>query len=113
MTPNLGRSAPPAPVPAVTDPPAQSAKATVDVVRRPGVLRVFEELPGWPGFDDVTRRIMRSQEKSTVIRHAVRLLHVVRDDDDRDLVGQLADRLLDLVRGRRIESGAWLVHQQD
>src|SRR5262249_13975458 len=39
------------------------------------------------------------------------LLHVVGDDDDRVLVLQLADQVLDGERGDWVERGAWLVHE--
>ena len=51
-------------------------------------------------------------EEAGVVRDARRLLHVVRDDDDRVVLLELEDQLLDLLRGDRVERGAGLVHQQ-
>jgi hypothetical protein len=40
------------------------------------------------------------------VGHPLRLLHVVGDDDDRHLVGDLPDRLFDPVRRGRVEGRA-------
>ena len=52
-------------------------------------------------------------EERGAIRDARRLLHVVRDDDDRIRALQLVDQLLDALRGDRVERRRRLVHQQD
>src|ERR1700704_400874 len=46
------------------------------------------------------------------VGHAVGLLEVVGDDHDRQLAAELADQLLDRLRGAGIERRARLVHQQ-
>ena len=51
-------------------------------------------------------------EEAGEVRDARRLLHVVRDDDDRVVLLQLEDQLLDLLGRDRVERGARLVHQQ-
>ena len=51
-------------------------------------------------------------EESGVIGHARGLLQVVRDDDDRQLLLQLVDQLLDLLRRDRVERAGRLVEQQ-
>ena len=45
------------------------------------------------------------------VGHARGLLHVVRDDHDRDALLELVDQLLDLQRRDRVEGRAGLVHQ--
>ena len=52
------------------------------------------------------------QEERAALRDPLRLLHVVRHDDDGHLGGDVADGLLDPVRRRRVEGRARLVHQQ-
>src|SRR6267143_1375460 len=41
------------------------------------------------------------------------LLHVVRHDDERIVLPQVKDEVLDLCRRNRVERGAWLVHQKN
>src|SRR5262245_17201582 len=52
-------------------------------------------------------------EEGRLVRNAGGLLQVVGDDDDRVLVLDLVDQLLDLHGGDGIESRAGLVHEQD
>src|SRR5262245_12284117 len=51
-------------------------------------------------------------EKAGFIRHARRLLQIVRDNRDRIAFFQLDHQLLNSPRGNGVESGARLVHQQ-
>lgn len=57
-------------------------------------------------FDDLS-----IEEKRGLIRNAVRLLHVVRDDDDGVLGLEFAQKFLDLKGGDRVERGGWLIKQ--
>ena len=52
-------------------------------------------------------------EHGRALRYARRLLHRVRDDDDRVVLPQLVDQFLDLGGGDRVERRARLVHQDD
>src|SRR5262245_18323059 len=74
----------------------RSAEAAMDVVRRALVARVPEDLRGRALLDEASGLAQRvDEEEAAVVRHPHGLLHVVRDDDDRHLVGQLGDRALD------------------
>src|SRR5690606_4483618 len=56
---------------------------------------------------------LAEMHECSIVGNACRLLHVVRDDEDRHLVPQLVNQLLD-ARGRdRIERRGRLVEQQD
>src|SRR5882724_4183980 len=50
-------------------------------------------------------------EKRGAVRHARRLLHIVRHDRDRVALLELIDELLDLLRRDRVEGRGGLVHQ--
>jgi hypothetical protein len=77
-------------------PPANAlAEAAVDVVRGARVLRVFEDVLGGARLDDAAGLVSGGQEERAVVRDPLCLLHVVGDDDDRDLGGDLGDGLLD------------------
>jgi hypothetical protein len=52
-------------------------------------------------------------KESSVIGRARGLLKVVRHDDDRQLLFQLVDELLDFLSGARIECASRLVEQQN
>ena len=57
-------------------------------------------------FEPCLQEICRKyKEEGARVGDAVRLLHVVGDDDDRDQPAQLVDRLLDATRGGRVERG--------
>jgi hypothetical protein len=71
------------------------AEAAVDVVRGARVLRVFEDVLGGARLDDAAGLVGGGQEERAVVRDPLCLLHVVGDDDDRDLGGDLGDGLLD------------------
>src|SRR6476659_393186 len=78
-----------------------------DIVLRPSLARVGEDLRGLAHLDELAQ-----VEERSVVRDASRLLHGVGHDDDRVLLLELVDQLLDLGRGDGVESGRWLVHQQ-
>ena len=72
------------------------------------LARVGEDVRGLAVFDQLAE-----VEEGGALRHARRLLHVVRDDHDRVAAAQLVDQLLDLGGGDRVERRARLVHQDD
>src|SRR5436853_7398911 len=90
-----------------------SPEPTVDVVLGPGVVGGVEQFAGGPELDDPARVALVGEEEGRVVGHPGRLLHVVGDDDDRDLGADLPDRLLDALGGGRVERRAGLVHEQD
>src|ERR1039458_2868865 len=87
-----------------TDGSQRSAEASMDIVRGPFVVRAVEDLFGRAGLDDPSWLVLGRQEEGTGVAHALRLLHVVGDDDDGDVVGDLADRILDASCARGVES---------
>src|SRR3990170_4202668 len=90
------------------------SEAAGDVVFRPLVLGESEDVGRVPVFDQLPgAAFMGEQHERRVVRHAGRLLHVVRDDDDGELLGQLPDKVLNLERGDGVQGGARLVHQDD
>src|SRR5438105_6428718 len=84
------------------------SKLTSYVIFRSRLFRVGEELLGGPALDELAHVEERSR-----IRNASGLLHVVRHDDDGELLAKLVDQLLDLRRRDRIEGARRLVHQED
>src|SRR5688572_6813977 len=87
----------------------RSAEAAMDVVRRALVARVAEDLGRRALLDEPTGLAERvDEEEAAVVRDPHRLLHVVRDDDDRDLVGELGDRVLHHPGRDRVEGRAGL-----
>src|SRR3954470_4661560 len=85
-----------------------SAELPGDVLLRALVARRREQGLGVGVLDELAEQ----QERGRV-RHARGLLHVVRDDDDRVVLLELGDELLDLQRRDRIERRARLVHEDD
>src|SRR5215471_7755503 len=84
------------------------AEPAGDVGLRPRIPRRSEQLLRGPELDQLPH-----QEEAGPLRHPRRLLHVVRDDRDGEVLFQVQHELLDL-RGRdRIEGRAGLVHEQD
>src|SRR3954470_23450659 len=77
-----------------------------DVFLRPAVTRIREDLLGLVELDQVA-----AQHERGLLRDARRLLHVVRDDDDRVALLELGDELLDAQRGDRVKRRARLVHK--
>src|SRR6185312_10159141 len=87
--------------------PVLSPESARDVVFRPGVTRFGEQHVRAIELDQLAQI-----EERRVIGHPRRLLHVVGDDDDRVVLGELVDQLLDVGGGDRIEGRGRLVHQQ-
>src|SRR5215470_5398209 len=85
-----------------------SAEAAGDVVLRASVAWRSEDLVGVVKLDQLAEI-----HECGLVRDARRLLHVMRDDRDRVVLGQFLDQFLDL-RGRdRVERRAGLVEQDD
>src|SRR5262249_34293453 len=78
------------------------ARLSEDLLR----LSHLDEVAGATAFGDVHR------EERSGVGHALRLLHVVRDDGDRVVPLELEHQLLYASRGDGIEGGARLVHEQ-
>src|SRR4051812_34162672 len=76
------------PVPAMAAP---LAELPGDVLLRAGVGRVGEDRARLGELDELAREHERG-----LVGHARGLLHVVRDDDDRVVLLELVDQLLDL-----------------
>ncbi len=70
--------------------------------------RCVEDLLGLAELDEVAEVHERD-----AVGDPARLLEVVRDDHDREVLAQLEDELLDHGSRARVERGARLVHQQD
>ena len=64
-------------------------------------------------LDLLARPVLAHKQERAQVRDPRRLLHVVRDDHDRDPVLELAHELLDPLRGDRVERRRRLVHEQD
>src|SRR5580658_287706 len=92
--------------------PARSTESAVDIVARPPVLRVVEQLVSGAGLDDPSGYPLLRQEEGTLLGHPRRLLHVVGHDDDRHVGCQFADGLLDVASRGGVEGGARLVHEE-
>src|SRR2546425_2846001 len=78
-----------------------------DVIFGPRVARVGEERAGHPELHQLPEK-----EEAGRLRDPGGLLHVVRDDHDRQVLAELEDQLLDLRRRDGIERRARFVHQQ-
>src|SRR5437773_1001358 len=90
-----------------------SSEAPGDVVLGAAVVGLGEDLGGRTHLDQAPRLAGPGDvEEGSRVADARRLLHVVGDDDDRVVVLQLADEILDAKGGDRVEGGARLVHQQ-
>src|SRR5215469_13714030 len=89
-----------------------SAEPSSDVVLCALVLRPLEELHGRRELDDLAVAVLRvHQHEGGVVGDPARLLHVVRDDHDRVVLGQATHQVLDLQRRDRIEGRGGLVHE--
>src|SRR3990172_4902300 len=84
-----------------------------DVVFSALVLRVREHLSGGSVLYQDAAAVFVHHHHHRVVRHARGLLHVVRDDDDREVTGEVSHEVLNLQRGDRVQGGARLVHQDD
>src|SRR5207244_12383536 len=62
----------------------RSAVAAGDIVPGPLLVRIGENLAGLPELDQLAQ-----VEEGRTLRNACRLLHVVRDDHDRETLAQL------------------------
>src|SRR5690242_4417270 len=60
------------------------AEAAVDVVGGAGVVRLVEHLLRRARLHDVPGRVLGGEEEGAIARYALRLLHVVGHDHDRD-----------------------------
>src|SRR2546428_2267907 len=78
-----------------------------DVIFGPRVARVGEDRAGHPELHQLPEK-----EEAGRLRDPGGLLHVVRDDHDREVLAEFEDQLLDLRRRDGIERRARLVHQQ-
>src|SRR4051812_4686983 len=85
-----------------------SAETTRDVILGELVARVGEDAIRLADLDEVTE-----VEICRALRNARRLLHRVRDDDDRVTLPQLLHEVLDARGGDRVERAARLVHEDD
>src|SRR5690606_28031170 len=77
---------------------------------------VLRLTPGGVGKQDRRRTALdqfTEVEERGPVRYPGGLLHVVGDDDDREILPEATDELLDLRRGDRIERRARFVHQKD
>src|SRR5690625_4385055 len=88
--------------------PSLSAVTAGNVVFRLLVSGVGEQLPGFTHFDEVAE-----VEERGAVGYPCRLLHVVGDDHDGEVLLQLEDQLFDDGGGNRIERRTGLVHQDD
>ncbi|OEI67459.1 Uncharacterized protein Cus16_2894 [Curtobacterium sp. ER1/6] len=92
----------------------RSTEATRDVVLGRLHRRVREHRRRVVELDELARCAgARDVEEGGLVADARRLLHVVRDDDDREVLLELLDQVLDGERRDRVERGARLVHEQD
>src|SRR5581483_4267590 len=91
-----------------------SAESAGYVVQRPGVGRAREDAAGRAFLDDPAGLLFGlDQEQGATVGQALGLLHVMGDDDDRDLVLDGAHGLLHDAGADRVQGGARLVHQED
>src|SRR3712207_2472813 len=89
---------------AKADRTAWSAEAAGDVPLGPGVVGLGEDLLRRVVLDEQARALTGvgvglRREEGGAVRDAGRLLHVVRDDDDRVVALELLHEVLDLRRG--------------
>src|SRR5262249_34215786 len=88
---------------------------TREEVLGPLFARVGEDLLGLVILDQTPEPdpllVHLSGEEGRLMAHPSRLLHVVRDDHDRVVRGQLVHQVLDLRCRDRVEGGARLIHE--
>src|SRR3989304_8965469 len=78
------------------------AEAAGDVVLCALVPGVSEDLTGEAVLDKLAGAALAGQQhERRVVRDTGRLLHIVSDDDDREVLDQLTDEVLDPERGDR------------
>src|SRR5579871_5637179 len=85
---------------------AALAEPTGDVVLGFLELGIEEDVLGRVVLDQLA-----GEEESGVVARALSLRHVVGDDDDRELLFELVDQILDPGGGDGVERGARLVHE--
>src|SRR5688500_15850914 len=111
----MWRAVPAAPVSGrVPDPspaPSPSAESAGDVILGEAVRGPREDVLRRCHLDQVAGAVVAHGQERGDVAGSSRLLHVVRDDDDRVVLLELAHELLDLECGDRVERRAWLVHQ--
>src|SRR3954462_11292578 len=89
-------------------------ETTADVVLGLLVVGIREDLLGLAYLDQATGLAgALDVEERGEVAGAAGLLHVVGDDDDRVVLLELEDELIDRQRRDRVERGRGLVHQQD
>src|SRR5215471_19753176 len=84
------------------------SEAAGDVVLRALIPRRREHVAGRVEFDELAEKHKRGE-----FRNARCLLHIMGDDYDRVVVGQLVDQLLDLGGRNRVQRRAGLVEEDD
>src|SRR5215218_8385609 len=98
--------------------PPGSAELAGDVLLGPLIVRRGEDLVGGGVLDELADplglvRAQVDREERGAVRHAGRLLHVVGDDHDREVLLELEHELLDAAGRDRVERRARLVHEDD
>src|SRR3954451_18247174 len=92
----------------------RSAELAGDVVLGPRVLRLGEDRVRVVDLhQDAGAARALDVEEGRVIARARGLLHVVGHDDDRVVLLEFADQVLDRERRDRVQRGGRLVHEQD
>jgi hypothetical protein len=93
--------------------PLLAAEPPGDVVLRRPLARIAEDLLGVVDLDQPAGLSGgREVEERRTVTDPRRLLHVVGDDDDRVLLLDLIDQVLDRQRRDRVERRARLVHEE-
>src|SRR5688572_8782186 len=85
-----------------------SSEASGDIVFSLFLGRVGEDLSRQVIFNEFAQI-----EEGGEIRNAGRLLHIMGDDDNREVLFKRMDEVLDLGRGDRVECGGGLIHEKD
>src|SRR4030081_665052 len=83
-----------------------------DVSLGAAVPRLVEQIRRGCELDQLAISVVGvHQHEGCEVRHAGRLLHVVRDDDYRVVARQLDHQVLDLQSRNRVKGGARLIHE--
>src|SRR3990172_1056256 len=88
-------------------------KPSGDVVLGAPVARVREYFVRDAVLDKAAGAMLVRQHERGVVGDTRGLLHVVRHDDNRVLLNEIADEVLDLQGRDRVQGRAGLVHQDD
>src|SRR5690606_38567987 len=86
----------------------RSTESTGDVALGLFLGGIGEHLSGLAELDELAQ-----VHECSVLGHTSRLLHVVRDDQDRYAILQLGDQLFDVGGGDRVQRRCGLVEQED